>query len=422
MAPVRNRLPIQALPARILAGVTAFSAFVLALSSSSGCSGNNPTKPLETDAGYTDVPSACGATTLVEDAFSGCGTCSFSPTASPAACSQSRSVNACCDWIEVADAPLARAFGLHEYSASEPSPPDWSCLTPSGGSAPGVSHPSTLTGYVKIFSTNPPGGTAGVKVEVFRVDTTSGALGDSLGSTVTTSTSPSETNDWLQDCAPDPCTFYSYSIAGIPTETPLVIKTSDASGGGVWSPLYIYSVGFADADDCAETPAGAACTTSSAGAWSSHFDVTAIAASDLQTLAGYIDADLQATSGVLVGEIHDCGGIRVSGANADTDQPHEGAVFYFDLPESNPIPDPSRVGLGEGTSSLGMFGAMDLPTRTPIRVSAIGVVDGEDALLGTTVVQAFPGPSLTMLELRGPSTATARQRPKPTGPIVVDRN
>lgn len=343
--------------------------------------------------------SACGAT-LAEDDYDGCATCTWSPTASPgeSMCTSARSVNACCDWVQAPMTTLARATGLHDYSSTTGTTVDFSCLTTPPKAGPVKS--TTLSGYVKIFSSQTD--TQGVKVEVFNVDTKTGALGAQVGASyTTTATDASETNTWLNACTSTPCTFRKYTISGVPTETPLVIKTSDA-GMGLWSTLYDYNIYFSDAFVCGSksVPTGAPCVDSTGTQTS--YDATAVDPSDLTTAAsvagGYI---LNPSKGELAGEVHDCGDVRISGANVDTDQAHDGPMFYFGDNESDPTPDASRATSDEGTSVLGLFAALNIGAGVPMRVSAIGNVGGMDTLLGTTVVQVFAGPSVTAVSLRG---------------------
>ena len=62
------------------------------------------------------------------------------------------------------------------------------------------------------------------------------------------------------------------------------------------------------------------------------------------------------------------------------------------------VPDKSRGALG--TSKLGLFGTLNLPTGQPIRISAVGKSSGQTVLLGTYTVQTFPG-AVTALSFRG---------------------
>jgi hypothetical protein len=227
-----------------------------------------------------------------------------------------------------------------------------------------------------------------VNVQVFTVDPSTGTLGITpLGSYVTSTSDTSETNTWLRACA-DGCLFRRYEIPGVPIGTPLVIETSDAIGDGTWSNLYEYNVYFS----------GPTCALDGGGSCVSY-DVTAVTMADIEALAEPLGLD--PSTGVLAGEVHDCGNVRVSGANVDTDQPHIGAMLYFGNTEANPLPDPSRSAQDFGTNDLGRFAAFNFTAGIPIRVSAIGnAADCHDTLIGTNVVQAFPA-SMTWLTMRG---------------------
>ena len=109
---------------------------------------------------------------------------------------------------------------------------------------------------------------------------------------------------------------------------------------------------------------------------------------------------IKADRGVIAGEVHDCGDVRLGGATVNTDYRPEGDMFYFGDNESDPLPDKTRTQAGLGTSKLGLFGALNYPTGTPIRISAAGKVGSTKVLLGTIVVQVFPG-AVTALSFRG---------------------
>jgi hypothetical protein len=245
----------------------------------------------------------------------------------------------------------------------------------------------TLIGHVKLFSTGLD--SAGVKIEIF-AEGPGGSLGALVGTPYVTKTSdPAENVEWLQKCQEgtgSPCSFRSFSYPSVPTETRLIIKTSDANATGSFSDLYDYGVYFANAQ-----VAGGQVT----------YDPSAVAATDLPTVAAAAGGfHVNPAEGVLAGEVHDCADARVSGAMVDTDAAHEGPMFYFADDETDPIPNTRRAADGAGTSQLGRFGALNLASGTPIRVSAVGDVGGQLTLLATYTVQMFPN-AVTALSLRG---------------------
>jgi hypothetical protein len=182
----------------------------------------------------------------------------------------------------------------------------------------------------------------------------------------------------------------SFTYGNVPTETPLIIKTSNATPNGLWANVYEYGVSLAN-----NAPP--------------TLDVSAAHVADLAvlgTLAGGFR--LRPDRGMLLGEVHDCGDVRLSGATVEVDQPHEGPAFYFNEDESNPLPDRTRENAGLGTSGLSLFGALNLPptdpttnAAIPVRVSAVGFANGQNVLLGTHVVEVFPS-AVTMVIVRGP--------------------
>jgi hypothetical protein len=229
-----------------------------------------------------------------------------------------------------------------------------------------------------------------VKIEVFK-EGKDGAVGDLVGTPVETTTddvknppqSPKPT--WLTKCPDGGCTFRGFAYANIPTETPLIVKTSDAAGGEQWAPLYDYNIFFANS----AVQAGDVVL----------YDPAAVAATDINTVASAAGGfTVKADKGVIAGEVHDCADVRLSGATVDTDVAHDGDMFYFGENESDPLPDKSRGSLG--TSKLGLFGTLNVVTGTPIKISALGKSGGQTILLGTYTVQTFPG-AVTVLSFRG---------------------
>jgi hypothetical protein len=352
-----------------------------------GCSTHNSVHA--TDAGMMMMAGSCtNPPTLQQDNFTGCSSCTMSSTAT--GCAGSRTLDACCAWVQSPGmTSLVRGTGLHYFSSMDATV-DLACLaTPA---AQGTSQTVTLSGYVKLFSSG--NDSAGVKIEIFE-EGTNGALGAPVGTPYTTSmtdgvVTPMPT--WSTKCPTQGCSLRKFKYQSVPTEKPLIIKTSDAANMGFWAELYDYNIYISNASvtamtsDCAQPPC---------------YNPSAVASTDIATVANIAGGfNIKPNDGVLAGEVHDCGDVRLSGATVDTDQPHESPMFYFNDNESDPLPDSQRAFQGLGTSVLGLFGAVNFAAGVPIRISATGYYKGQITLLGTYVVQVFPG-AVTALSFRG---------------------
>ncbi|MGH7330767.1 MAG: hypothetical protein ACREJX_20650, partial [Polyangiaceae bacterium] len=188
----------------------------------------------------------------------------------------------------------------------------------------------------------------------------------------------------------------------VPTEKPLVIKTSDAVGAGQWSDLYDYNIYISNGAVVTASPVPSTGITGFPASGSfAEYDASSVAATDVNTVASAAGGlTVKSGDGVLAGEVHDCGDVRVSGATVETDAAHDGPLFYFNTNESDPTPDQSRGPQGLGTSNLGLFGALNLATGTPIHVSAVGKSGGQNVLLGYYTVQVYAN-AVTALSFRG---------------------
>lgn len=349
----------------VSAVVLAFGLVAVACSSDSG-------------GGAAPAPTTCSVP--AKNAY--CGTCTVSASASPASCKGSRTVDACCTFVAPPTEELARGTGLNRFSSSDATL-QLGCLD--APAALGTAKPVTLRGHVRLFSSG--GDSAGVKVEIYK-EGPDGALGELVGTAATTTnadTPAPKIETFLKKCPDGGCILRAFEYPNVPTETPLVVKTSDASGGQQWADFYDYNVYFANdavqAGDVVE------------------YEPSVVAATDINTVASAAGGfTVKQDRGLLAGEVHDCGDVRVSGATVDTDVAHEGDMFYFGDNEADPLPDKSRAGIG--TSRLGLFGTLNLPTGQPIRVSALGKVSGQTVLLGHYTVRTFPG-AVTALSFRG---------------------
>ncbi|HEY1958930.1 MAG TPA: hypothetical protein VGH28_25130 [Polyangiaceae bacterium] len=307
------------------------------------------------------------------------------PPVTPAqSCLESKPVAACCAWVQDPKNELARApSSLHNYGAPNGDlAVDLSCIdTPA---TQGTPQTVTLVGYLKVFVGSDQD-SAGVKVEIFQ-EGTDGALGAPVGTAVTTdTTSPSRTNTWLSGCPTDGCTERQFTYANIPTETPLIIHTSDGKSAGKWYDFYDYNVYFSNA-----SVSGGQVT----------YDTTAVGTTDPLTVTATVGTSVSTSKGLLAGEVHDCGDVRLSGAMVNTDVRGETDMFYFTSDETNPTPDLTASTNGQGTSDLGLFGALNYQPGVPIHISAVGLQNGQRKLIGAYTVQVFAG-AVTGLSLRG---------------------
>lgn len=329
------------------------------------------------DAGSRTGP-PCGALTVQDTNLQQCAGCS---PASP--CTSAAPLDACCSWVAAPNDPLIDGTGLHRYSAPPDALPSLSCLT----SVVPLETPQrvTLTGYVWLYSSGQD--SAGVQVDVFEENdpNTDGTIASpALGTYTTTTTDPIDPTDtsWNSHCA-NGCSYRQYTIQNVPTETPLVIKTSDA-GSTQFATLYEYNVYLASSDVQNGTVT---------------YDAEAIAGSDLTALAGMAGQTFLPNMGALVGEVHDCNDVRLGGATVGSDAPGGPPTYYFTSDESDPLLSVEQT----DTTVLGRYGLINVQPGAPVRVSAVAVDPdqaGQYLMLGTYTVQITPG-AVTALVLRG---------------------
>jgi hypothetical protein len=273
---------------------------------------------------------------------------------------------------------LVRSSDVEEFAGS--GAPDLGCFNPASYPAPpDTSQAVSVRGIAKIFSNGCE--SSDLTIEAYTVQrggdpASEGMIGELIGSAVVTDSdceltgAPSEHDDcgtrW--EC--------TYDYPGVPTETELVFKTS----GDNWSPLYLYNV-YISNDDVVD------------GVW--EFDLRALARGDYTLIPQVaIGGPVSPGHGVIAGEIHDCGDVRLINAVADIDRPKKTLVYFGD-DEDSPLPD-----LGaDATKRLGLYSAMDVAPG-PVTVAAAGAVDGTMTTLGFLQVQVYPD-SVTSVTFRG---------------------
>ncbi|MBW2263510.1 MAG: hypothetical protein JRG91_16225, partial [Deltaproteobacteria bacterium] len=222
--------------------ILAASALVM-IASLSACGGEN---------GDTDG----NTTTVLHE------TCGPDVCPSPPACGSGEVLTCCtCVRVPVQDAVTTTCDLLGEYCASTAGDPDISCFMPDGYPTPAEPTLITLHGSVDVYATG--GGSDGVLVQVYQVDG-EGNVGTLVGEYVSTADCADheadfpthvETAEEEADC-PGPCqekispenadcrTLGYYVIADVPTNTPLVIKTSQDGGGSLWKDMLTFNIWF----------------------------------------------------------------------------------------------------------------------------------------------------------------------------------
>lgn len=273
---------------------------------------------------------------------------------------------------------LQRSTSVKEFSGQ--GAPQVSCYEPANyPAAPGTSMNVTATGLAKIFSSGCE--SKNLSITYYKVKRTGGAddgqLGEAIGTAVVTAAdckvdgvaSDNEKCGTRYEC--------KYSYPNVPTETELAIRTE---GTGAWKPLIQYNVYI---------PNGEVMNNE----W--VHDVRALAEDDYTVIpAVAIGGPVTTGNGVLAGEIHDCGDVRLIGAIADIDKPRR-ALTYFGNDEDNPLPDLAA----DSSSRLGLYAAFDIAPG-PITVAATGMVNGELVTLGQHRVYVYPD-SVTSVTFKG---------------------
>jgi hypothetical protein len=224
-----------------------------------------------------------------------------------------------------------------------------------------------MNGTVRIFSHGCE--SKGVTIEVYTVKRTGGpddgAPAQLVGAGVTTATdcitggvaTPNSDCGTRYEC--------KYSYPGVPTETELLIKTR----GSLWATMYEYNVYLRNADV-------------QGGAVSRNARVMAI--DDYTVLPqAAVGGPIVPGNGLVLGEVHDCGDVRLSSAVVDIDQPAS-LLTYFTDDEDHPLPNLAA----NATSLLGLYSAMNVAPGG-VHVGAVGRAGGGLRTIGFTRAQVF---------------------------------
>lgn len=342
------------------------------------------------------------------------GTCAAPPT-----CASGQTMTACtCLYEPKADDAFAtNRVGCDELDTmtTPRTPQDDYCEPGGGGTTPniacmmpgmyrtrGTPMPITLYGVVDVFGNGPDA--AMITVEVYRAND-DGTLGELVGSSAPSDPAHPCATEEVEYRAGDPAGMRSlgyYEIAGVPTETPLILKQSGPSD--TWTDLYTYNFEISNAEVAASPAMDPMCATAPA-APRFRYKARILAAADYDSIpltAGLIGG-VPPGNGAIAGEIHDCDDVRLEFAQIGV-SPAPTTLTYFSSDPDNPLPDIGR--LTDGTSRLGLYAGLDLPPG-PVDVAAAARVGGQIVSLGWFRAQVFPD-AVSVVTLRG-------LRPEQTG-------
>jgi hypothetical protein len=281
---------------------------------------------------------------------------------------------------------------------------------PSGYPTAGTPADTVLHGPVDVYATG--GNSDGVLVQVYNVDA-EGNIGTLVGEYTSTADCADheadfpthvETEDEAADC-PGPCqekvspdntdcrTLGYYVIDPVPTNTPLVIKTSQAGGGSLWKDMLSFNIWFFDDEIGADGGVAGHVYYKSRVLSVDDWRNIPVAAGDTSGIAsGYA---------AVAGEVHDCNNVRMSFATAGT-FPEANTLTYFNGVEEHLYPDLMRS--NHGTNIDGLYAAIEMEASaagSPVYVTALAQVTGVGVVsLGWQKAFVYPE-TLTSVTLRG---------------------
>ena len=355
---------------RMLTPIVMVSSIAIAVVASSACSSSSNTTPFTpgTQGSSSGAPAnatwCTGPAATACKAVDVCGVCVPSPPA----------------------APVKRTSDTREYAGS--GPPDVSCFDKGKAHAydPKSTQMATMRGYARIFANGPD--SQNVKIEVYKEaldgkGMPTGKLGDLVGSTVSDKTLPAGTKQETIYKAgkPETRTLYPYELKNVPTETPLIFKTSGSTPDAGWFALYDFNQIAYNSDLVA-------------GVWT--VDVRALGNDDYSLIirAAYTRPPVGG-QGAIAGEVHDCGDVRLSNATVGISPATGLGLFYLSETEDDPLPDQKLV----SSAKLGLYaeGGFDPGVY---QVAAAGTVGTTVYALGSYPVQAFAD-SVSVFTFRG---------------------
>lgn len=340
---------------------------------------------------------------------------------------------------------------LTSYCAATAAAPALACI---GATAPSASTDVTLTGFVHVYGTGPDtvSHTSPISsiatVQVFRAD----ALAMNEDPAVTTplattlvpalpdgtpfdttdrracdtdprvgcsipATTCGACNDGLQGrkddhkycratgTSPAVCASRArwedrYTIAGVPTNTQLVVRVTGPNNlqQDPWANTITANLVLLTTDRACSGPGDSACYV--AGTATYQLDATVMSTSDFQSIpitAG-LGGGIQKGHGAILGEVHDCDDVRLGNVIVGT-QPAAPRFTYYDGDPLDPMPDVARF--TAGTDRLGRFAALDFAPG-PVDIETVGLLTatGAPRSFGRFAAVAYAN-TITLLTVNG---------------------
>lgn len=326
------------------------------------CSTKNNTNPIDsgtqTDGGlvtpknayYCDdpVPAGCAAVAV-------CGVCVPTPPA----------------------AELVRTTDTKEFKGT--GPVDVGCFNQSTPPPALTSaKTATMSGVVKIFANGPD--SKNVRIDVYQE--AGGDVGTLVATGYSDETLGTETETIMKSGMPITRTLYKYKIDSVPTETPLVIKTTGKTDADGWFPLYEWNVIARES------------TIGADRVWT--FTPRALGNDDYGSIlqAAYSRRP-EPGQAAIAGEVHDCGDVRLSNATVEINPKSSLGLFYLSEEEDDPLPDASR----KSTGKLGLYAVGGLKPG-PYTVAAAGRLNADVVSLGYYRITTQPD-SVSVVTFRG---------------------
>jgi hypothetical protein len=194
-----------------------------------------------------------------------------------------------------------------------------------------------------------------------------------------------------------------YSLANVPTNKQLVIRTAGPNGqaDATWAALVAWNVYLSTGDRaCADESSTDCLDVTSATTPKYQLNVNALSKSDyvnIPTTAG-LAGGITAGQGAIAGEVHDCDNLRVGNVAVAT-SPSADRFTYFNGNPIMTLPDSSRF--SSGTDRLGLFAALNLKPGK-VSIGAGGLLTSGGMLVDFGKFDAFVYPdTVSVVNLNG---------------------